>query len=235
MSGWKAKRFWTKAEAAPCEGGFTVLLDAKPVKTPAKSAFVVPSLAMATACAAEWDAQSGPVKPDSMPMTRYANSAIDKVAHQHALVVDLLAAYGETDLLCYRAPAPQELITRQAAGWDPVLDWIAKEVSAPMRVTIGISPIDQDPQSLSRLRAAVAAFGPFHLAAFHDFVAITGSLVLGLAIAKSRLSADEAFDLSRIDEHWQAELWGQDEDAARFESGKRADLSEADRFFRYHG
>ena len=235
MSGWKAKRFWTKAEAEPCDGGFTVRLDARPVKTPAKAAFVVPSLAMAQASAAEWQAQSGVIRPDTMPMTRYANSAIDKVAHQHADVVDIVAAYGETDLLCYRATEPEALIARQSAGWDAHLDWAATDLDARLSVTHGVIPIPQDAASLTNLRRLTAAFDPFQLAPFHDFVAITGSLILGLAMAKDRLTADDAFALSRIDEHWQAELWGRDEDAALLESGKRAALSEALRFFRYYG
>jgi chaperone required for assembly of F1-ATPase len=235
VSSWKAKRFWTKAEAVVCEAGFTVQLDGRAVKTPAKAALVVPSMAMAQACAAEWDAQTGTINPASMPITRYANSAIDKVAHQHAEVTEIVAAYGETDLLCYRAPDPAALIERQTAGWDPILDWVAQELGASLRVTIGISPIEQDPACMAILRGQVAGLDPFRLAAFHDLVAITGSLALGFAMARSRLDADQAFDLSRIDEHWQAELWGQDEDAAEIESGKRADLSTALQFFRYHG
>ena len=235
MSAWKAKRFWTKTEVEACDGGFTLRLDTRPVKTPAKAAFVVPSLAMAQACAVEWDAQSGVIRPDTMPMTRYANSAIDKVAHQHDDVVEIVAAYGETDLLCYRATEPEALIARQSGGWDAHLDWAASTLNARLNVTQGVIPIPQDAASLTNLHRLTAAFDPFQLAPFHDFVAITGSLILGLAMAKNRLTADEAFTLSRIDEHWQAELWGQDEDAAQMESGKRAALSEALRFFRYHG
>ncbi len=235
MSAWKAKRFWTKTEVQAFDGGFTIRLDARPVKTPAKAAFVVPSLAMAQACAAEWEAQSGLIRPDTMPMTRYANSAIDKVAHQHADVVDIVAAYGETDLLCYRATEPEALIARQSAGWAAHLNWATTDLDARLKVTQGVIPIPQDAASLTNLRRLTAAFDPFQLAPFHDFVAITGSLILGLAMAKGRLTADEAFSLSRIDEHWQAELWGHDEDAAQMESGKRAALSEALRFFRYHG
>ena len=235
MSAWKAKRFWAKAEVEACDGGFTIRLDARPVKTPAKAAFVVPSLGMAQACSAEWDAQTGVIRPDTMPMTRYANSAIDKVARQHADVVGIVAAYGETDLLCYRATEPEALLVRQSAAWDVHLDWAATALDARLQVTQGVIPIPQDAASLSNLHRLTAALNPFQLAPFHDFVAITGSLILGFAMARDRLTADEAFTLSRIDEHWQAEFWGQDEDAAQMESGKRAALSEAQRFFRYHG
>lgn len=231
MSGWKAKRFWTKTTTEPCDGGFAIRLDARPVKTPAKAAFVVPTLAMAQACAAEWDAQHGAIKPDTMPMTRYANSAIDKVTHQWAEVVDIVAAYGATDLLCYRATGPAALIARQAQGGDPQLQWAASTLQAPLLVTQGVSPIDQPGESLAQLRGQVAALTPFQLAAFHDLVAITGSLILGFCLARGQLSPDQAFGLSRIDEHWQAELWGIDEDAAALEAHKSLGLAQAHRFF----
>ena len=231
MSGWKAKRFWKTATAEPCEGGFTVRLDGRAVKTPAKAAFVVPTLALAEAAAREWDAQEGAVKPETMPVTRAANSAIDKLGQQRDEVVGLLAAYGASDLLCYRATGPEGLIARQAAGWDPWLGWSATDLGAPLHVTAGIVPIAQPAESLIRLRAVVDAFDPFRLAAFHDMVAITGSLILALAVTRGRLSAAEAFDLSRIDESWQAEFWGVDEDAAALEVGKRQALLEAERFY----
>jgi chaperone required for assembly of F1-ATPase len=231
MSGWKPKRFWKEAKAERCDGGFTVRLDGRAIKTPAKAGFVLPSLAMAEAAAAEWDAQKGAVKPETMPVTRAANSAIDKLGHQFDEVVGLLAAYGASDLLCYRATGPAGLIARQADGWDPLVQWSAETLDAPLLVTAGIVAIDQPGESLSRLRALTAAFSPFQLAAFHDLVAITGSLVLALAVTRNRLSAEQAFALSRIDETWQAELWGVDEDAAALEASKKQALLEAAAFF----
>ena len=231
MSGWKAKRFWTTATAEPCEGGFTVRLDGRAVKTPAKAAVVMPTRAMAEAAAREWDAQQGAVKPETMPVTRAVNSAIDKLVHQRDEVVDLLAAYGASDLLCYRATGPEGLIARQAAGWDPLLDWSASELGARLVVTSGIVPVDQPSESLARLRAEVAGLDAFRLAAFHDFVAITGSLILGIALTRGRLSGTEAFVLSRIDESWQAEFWGVDEDAAALEASKQRALLEAEQFY----
>lgn len=231
MSGWKAKRFWQAATAEPCEGGFTVRLDGRAVKTPAKAAFVLPTLAMAEAAAREWDAQTGVVKPETMPVTRTANSAIDKLGQQRDEVAGLLAAYGASDLLCYRATGPEALIARQAAGWDPLLSWSAEVLGAPLQVTAGIVPVAQPGESLVRLRAEVDAFDAFRLAAFHDFVAITGSLILALAITRGRISAAEAFDLSRIDESWQTEFWGVDEDAAALEAAKRQALLEAEQFY----
>jgi chaperone required for assembly of F1-ATPase len=230
MSGWKAKRFWKSATAEACDTGFTVRLDGRAVKTPAKAAFVVPTLAMAQAAALEWDAQQGAVKPDTMPVTRAVNSAIDKLVPQFDEVVGLLAAYGASDLLCYRAAGPVELVARQAAAWDPLLDWARTDLGAPLLVTQGIVHIDQPAASVAQLHELTAAHTNFELAAFHDLVAISGSLVLALAVTKNRISADDAFGLSRIDETWQAELWGVDEEAAALEVSKRQAYLEAAAF-----
>ena len=235
MSGWAAKRFWAEVSTIPCDGGFTVRLDARAIKTPAKAALVVPTVGLAEAMAAEWRAQIGPVRPATMPLTRMANSAIDKVTPQFGAVADLVAAYGASDLLCYRAEGPDSLIARQAAGWDPWLDWVSDILRAPLTVTAGVIPVAQPIPSLARLSARVSALSPFALAALHDLVAISGSLVLGLAVIEQKLSAGAAFDLSRIDEHWQAELWGRDEDAADVEARKRAAMEEAERFLGLSG
>jgi chaperone required for assembly of F1-ATPase len=232
VSGWAAKRFWKEARVERCEGGFTVTLDGRAVKTPAKAPLVVPTQAMAEAIAAEWDAQDGKVDPGTMPVTRAANSAIDKVTVQFDEVVGLLADYGGSDLLCYRATGPAELVARQAAGWDPLLDWAATALDAPLRATQGVVHVAQDPRSLARLTARVAALGVFELTAFHDLVAISGSLVLALAVIDGRLAVEEAWTLSRIDETWQTELWGHDEEADRAEAVRHEGFVQADRFYR---
>ncbi len=235
MSAWKAKRFWKTATAEACEGGFTVRLDGRAVKTPAKSAFVLPTLAMAQAAAAEWDSQVKEVRPETMPVTRMANSAIDKVAVQFDEVAGLLAAYGESDLLCYRATGPAELIARQEAVWNPLLDWAAAVLGAPLVATAGVVHVAQPPGSIAALRARLFALTPFRLAAMHDLIAISGSLILGFAVAEHHLTAAEAFSISRIDEQWQAEKWGEDEEAAALEALKRAALIEAARFWNLCG
>ncbi len=231
MSAWKAKRFWQAASAEACEGGFTVRLDGRAVKTPARRALVLPTLAMAKVIAAEWDAQQGLVKPDTMPATRAANSALDKVAEQFDEVAGLLAAYGETDLLCYRATGPAALVARQADGWDPLLAWCATTLQAPLIATAGVMHIDQPAASVAVLRDLVHGFTPFQLAAVHDLIAISGSLVLALAVTRGRLTVEQAWDLSRIDETWQNEQWGVDDEAAALESLKHQALLEAARFY----
>jgi chaperone required for assembly of F1-ATPase len=230
MSTWTAKRFWKTATATPSDGGYTVLLDGRSVKTPAKTPLVVPTLALAQAIAAEWQAQEGTVKPDTMPFTRSANAALDKVSTQFDEVVGLLAAYGETDLICYRATAPQELVQRQATGWDPLVNWAATALNAPLNVTAGVVYIAQPAASLAALHARVAAMDAFRLTAFHDLVMITGSLVLALAVVDGFLTVDAAWALSRIDETWQDEQWGVDDSAAATEAIRHDALRHAARF-----
>lgn len=231
MSGWAAKRFWTAATAEPCQDGYTVRLDSRAVKTPAKAALTLPTLAMAQAIAAEWQAQTGKLRPETMPCTRSANSAIDKVAVQFDEVAGLLAAYGASDLLCYRATRPAGLIDRQAAAWDPLLDWCATSLDAPLRTTAGIVHIDQPASSVARLTARVMGFSAFQLAAVHDLISISGSLVVALAITDRHLTPQQGWSLSRIDEAWQNEQWGVDEDAAAQEALRHAAFLHAGRFF----
>lgn len=228
---WKAKRFWQAATAVPCDGGFAVALDGRLVKTPAHTLLAVPTQALAEVIAAEWDAQQGQIRPEAMPATRAANSALDKVAPQFAAVADMLAEYGGSDLLCYRADGPATLVARQAAAWDPLLDWAAAHYGARLTVTAGVVHVAQPAETLAALRAAVHRCTPFELAALHDLVAISGSLILGLAVTEARLTAEEAFALSRIDEHWQNEQWGVDDEAAALEAIKHQALRDAARFY----
>lgn len=232
MSAWAPKRFWTSAEVAEAPGGFAVTLDGRQVKTPAKAPLVVPSRALAEAIAREWQAQDEKIDPATMPVTRGANAAIDKVRSQHAEVAALIADYGGTDLLCYRAEAPRELVARQSAHWDPLLDWAEAALGARLAVTQGVVPVAQPEATLAALSARVAAMDEWQLAALHDLVGLTGSLVLGLAVAEGRLTADEAWTIAQIDEAWQAEQWGADDEAAAHADRKRAALLDAERFWR---
>lgn len=232
MSGWKSKRFWTDATVRPAEGGWGVWLDARQVRTPAKAPLIVPTEALARAIAGEWQAQAGVIDPLSMPMTRAANAAIDKVTPQFAEVADLIAAYGASDLLCYRAEAPEALAERQSAAWDPILAWAETRFAAPLRRTRGVVPIGQPSESLAALSREVRAQSPFTLTALHEFVGISGSLLLGLAVLHGRLSPDEAWTSSRIDEDWQAELWGADEEAQAAAAKKAVDFKSAHNFLK---
>ncbi|WP_322895887.1 MULTISPECIES: ATP12 family chaperone protein [unclassified Yoonia] len=231
MSDWKPKRFWQAATAQPCDGGFTVTLDGRAVKTPAKALLVVPTMPMAEAIALEWDAQTGLVDPRTMPVTRSANAAIDKVRSQRAEVIALLAEYGDSDLLCYRAATPDGLVAKQAQHWDPLLDWAARELDAPLAVGQGVMHVTQPPESLATLQRALEAFDDFALAAAHDLISLSGSLVLALAVTRQYLLAAQAWDISRVDEDWQIAQWGLDEEAAAATAVKRDAFLHAERVF----
>ena len=149
MSDWKAKRFWEKADISPQESGFGVFLDGRPVRTPAKAQLIVPTQSMAEAIAQEWDAIDEQIDPTVMPVTRAANASIDKVAVQFDEVAEMIAAYGDSDLICYRADSPQELVDRQSENWDPLIDWAAKELGAPLEPRSGVIHAPQNPDSLA--------------------------------------------------------------------------------------
>ena len=231
MADWAAKRFWTQAKGEAVEGGWQVKLDARSIKTPAGEPLIVPTEALASAIAAEWDAQEDLIDPRTMPMTRTANSAIDKVAPQRIAVVSILSDYGATDLLSYRADGPRALVMRQSRLWDPILDWAAQTLGARLVVTEGVMPVPQDGAALDRLTAPMLAMSPFHLAAFHDLVALSGSLVLAHAVIHGVHTPSEVWDLSRLDEDWQSEQWGDDEEARQAANRKRTAFLDAHRFW----
>lgn len=231
MSEWRAKRFWKAASVVPVAQGFAVELDGRGVKTPAKQALVLPTRSMAEAVAVEWDAQTEIINPNTMPVTKTANAAIDKVTVQHAEVADMLAAYGDSDLLCYRADAPEELIERQNEQWNPMLDWADEVLDARLHPRTGVIHMPQDADAVARLSARTHALDAFELAAFHDLVSLSGSLVLGFAAALDARPAEVLWDVSRLDELWQEEQWGEDEDATALAQIKRAAFLHAVRMF----
>ncbi|MDF1856935.1 ATP12 family protein [Pseudooceanicola sp.] len=231
MADWAAKRFWTEVSISETDQGFAILLDKRPLCTPAKAPLHLPTRALAERVAEEWRAQTDLIDPRLMPATRSANAAIDKVAVQFDEVADMLSAYGDSDLLCYRADAPIELVERQAAAWDPLLDWAGTRFAARLQPRTGVVHASQAPAALVRLDREVRRQSPFQLAAFHDLVSLTGSLVLALAAAHDRITAVEAWDLSRIDEDWQAEHWGTDDEATAAAAVKRQSLVDAKQFF----
>lgn len=235
MTGWKARRFWKTAEAVGEGQAFTVRLDGRPVLTPAKAALTLPTRPMAEAVAAEWQDAPAELDPRRMPVTRAANAAIDKVAPNLDAVRAEICRYAETDLLCYRAPEPEALADRQRAGWDPVLAWAAAELGAELSVTVGVTPIAQPRAALGALRQAVATLGPFRLTALHDLVALTGSLILGLAASRDFRPVDEVWRLSRIDEDWQADVWGRDAEAASAAAARHRAFVDAHRFWHLAG
>ncbi len=228
------KRFYKKAEAGSHEEGYAVLLDGRPVKTPSKRALAVPSLALAEAMAAEWEAQREEIDPRTMWLTKLANTAIDLVAPRRAEVIAELVNYSGTDLLCYRAEHPAALVSRQVALWDPLLGWAA-ERGISLMPTVGVLHVTQSSASLEAYRAAADALDAFQIAGLHNAVTLTGSAVIGLAMTLGRITAEEAFIAAYLDEHWQMELSGEDEEErARLEL-RRSELAETGRFMQLLG
>lgn len=224
------KRFYKDASVAAVDGGFGVVLDGKPVRTPAKATLVIPRSALAEAVADEWDAQGEEVDPNSMPLMRLACTAIDRVAGEREAVIGETAGFGGSDLLCYWAEYPAELQRRQDEAWRPLLDWSARELGASLAVTEGVVPVAQDKAALMELRAKVAAYDHWMLTALHAATTVTGSLVLGLALAHRETDAERTWAVSRVDHDFQAEKWGEDAEAAEAAAALRAELEAVARF-----
>jgi chaperone required for assembly of F1-ATPase len=206
------KRFYKDVTVSETPEGFRLLLDGKPVQTPARRALVLPNRALAEALADEWRAQGAEMQPLAMPLTRLVNTVVDGVRANRDDVIAATLRFGENDLLSYRAEAPAEL-ARRHAQWDAWLDWADKHHGARLDVTTGIGPVGQSPEALAALEKTVKAQDDYALAALHVLSSITGSLILGLAVLGGELTPGEAFALSRLDEAYQAEKWGADREA----------------------
>jgi chaperone required for assembly of F1-ATPase len=224
------KRFYRKVEILPVAGGYGVALDGKPIKTPARQPLAMPNAALAAAVAAEWDTQQIEIRPAEMPLTQLASTAVDRVRPQRDAIVNEIAAYAGTDLVCYRATHPPELAARQQAAWQPLVDWAALRYNAPLEITAGIIPISQPPASLRAFAAAVTEHDDLALSALHLATGACGSLVIALALIEGRLDAPEAYAASQLDESFQIEAWGEDEEQARRRQALAADVSAAARF-----
>ena len=221
------RRFY--ADVAVGDGG-GILLDGRPVRTPARLPLLLPTAALAEAAAAEWRAQGETIDPRTMPMTGLANAASDRVTPDPAAFAAPLAAYAETDLLCYRAEAPPALIAAQAEAWDPLLAWARQRYDVHVVVTAGVVHVAQPPATIARLSESLRARDAFALAAFAPLVTIGGSLIVALALAEDAIDADAAFDITHLDELWQARHWGEDALALRTREARRTDFQAAARF-----
>lgn len=206
------KRFYQTAAAEEIADGYAVTLDGKPIKTPAGKALVLDQR-LAEAIANEWDSQGAFIEPDTMPLTRYANTVVDRVEPRRAEVAEELAKFANNDLLCYREAMASELMRRQAAAWDPWLAWAADRYGAELAVGQGVTHLEQPAEAVEALRRAIAEHDPHRLAVLHTAITITGSAVLGLAFVSGELSAEGAFAAAHVDELFQEERWGRDKEA----------------------
>lgn len=224
------KRFYTAVAAVPEDGAWRITLDGRPVRTPKRAFLSLPTAALAAAVAEEWDAQGDKILPATMPMTGFANAAIDHVLPDPPAFAAGLAAYAESDLVCYRADAPADLAARQAEAWDPFIAFARTRYDAALRVTDGIAHIAQDAAAVQRLAAALGAMDAYRLAAMQPLVTIAGSLVIALALAEGEVDAEAAFAAGHLDELYQAEKWGDDAEATAARAARRTAFDTAARF-----
>lgn len=223
------KRFWKTVEV---DDGRGILLDGKPVRTPGKQPLILLTPALAEAVADEWRAvaEGAEIDPRAMPLTGLANAAIDRIAPDPAAFAAGLAAYGESDLLCYRADGPAALVARQSAAWDPLLDWARARYDVHFEIATGVMHRPQPPATIARLGEAIAARSAWELAPLSPIVTITGTLVGALALVEGAIDGGALWDAAHLDELWQAEQWGEDALAMQAREARRRDYEAAVRF-----
>jgi len=226
------KRFYRDTAVDAGDGGFRVLLDGRPMRTPAKAVLVVPTETLAGAIAREWHdvPEKAEINVAHLPLTRLAATGLDRVTTQRERVIDDTAKYGASDLVCYRATDPASLVQRQQRLWQPLLDWLAERYGAQLVVGSGTTFVSQPAEALATLRKAVAAHGDLALSALYNLTHIAGSLVIALAVSEGRLAGGDAFEAAQLDELFQMERWGTDPLAIQRHDGIRHDLEAGARF-----
>ncbi len=223
------KRFWTDVIV---DADASIRLDGRPVRTPGRAPLALPTPALAAAIAEEWRSVGDTIDPRAMPLTGLANAAIDRVSPDPQAFAAGLAAYAESDLLCYRAETPAELVAREEAAWDPLLAWARERYDIHFETVSGVMHQPQPPATIARLAEAVASRPPFVLTALQPVVTISGTLVGALALLEKAIGADALWSAAIVDEVWQAELWGEDPEAASARAARRQDFDSAVRFLR---
>lgn len=224
------KRLYKEAGTEPAEGGFAVLLDGKPIKTPGRRKLVLPTEPLAGGIAAEWREQSTSIRPETMPLMQIAATVLDHLAAHRPEVENAVLRFAETDLVCYRADAPPELVREQRVAWEPLLDWLAETYGARLSVTAGILPVSQSPEAIAALRIFVRGLDDWKLGALQAAVSAAGSFTVGLALVEGRIDAAQAFAASELDEGWSIDHWGEDPETTRRRAVVRNDLAAARRF-----
>ena len=225
----RPKRFYRGVSVDGAAPTLRVLLDGKPIRTPAKRELALPARRLAEAVAGEWEAQGDRIDPGTMPLTRLVNSAIDGVRGCEREVRADICKYAAGDLLCYRAEGPPELVRRQAEAWDPVLAWARAALGAKLVTGQGIVPVGQPQAAGAAIEKALEELEAFALTAHHVMTTLTGSALLALAHARGRLSAEQAWAAAHIDEDWQIEQWGEDAEAKARRDRRWAEMQAASR------
>ena len=224
------KRFYKSAGVAPLEDGFAVQLDGKTVRTPAKMLLKLPTEQLALLVSDEWNAQKENINPVEMPITRLVNTAIDGIAMDPQAVIEDILRFAGTDLLCYRADSPKELVERQNEAWDPLIDWAHASLSARFNLAEGVIHVEQPKETIHALGIHITAFNStIALASLHTFTTLTGSALLSIAIAKEELTAQEAWQAAHVDEDWNMEQWGEDAETKARRAFRWGEMLAADR------
>jgi chaperone required for assembly of F1-ATPase len=218
------KRFYTSAATGEADGGYTVTLDGKPIKTPSGRTVIVPARSLAERIAAEWNAQGELINPLTMPLTRFANSVVQGVTDNVAAVIDDVAKYFGSDLLFYRAGYPEGLVAREAKYWDPVLFWAAEKLGAHFMLAEGVMHVQQPDQAIAAARGALPD-DPWRIAALHVITTLTGSALLALALFHGVIDPEQVWAAAHVDEDWNAEKWGVDEEVAARKAAKLVDFN----------
>ncbi|WP_136657412.1 ATP12 family chaperone protein [Nitratireductor sp. XY-223] len=224
------KRFYERAHIDDSEGKFPILLDGKPIRTPAGNLLEMPTNDLAELLCAEWNAQQDEINPVTMPATRLVNTAIDGIASDPQAIVEDILRFAGTDLLCYRADGPQRLVDRQNAHWDPVIDWAHSSLGARFVLAEGVMHVEQPKEAINAIGIHLSAFeSPIALASLHTFTTLTGSALLAVALAREFLTAEDAWTAAHVDEDWNAEQWGEDAEAKARRAFRWGDMQAADR------
>jgi chaperone required for assembly of F1-ATPase len=224
------RRNYATATAVPDGPGFAIALDGEPLKTPAGAVMRVPSAALAEAIAEEWNRQDKTVDAKSMPLSQFAATAIDRVSHERQRIVDDLAAYAETDLVCHRAARPLELADRQFRTWQPLLDWLERRHRVRLNATEGIVPAEQAVAAVADVRRILGALDDWGLVSLSIVSQATGSIVIGLAVLDGFLDVERAFAAAALDELYQNERWGTDSKASIRQAAIKRDIADGRRF-----
>ena len=222
------KRFYTEVTVGEAEYGYAILLDGRSVKTPARQPLAVPTAALAEIICGEWAAQIDVIDPGQMPVTRLANTAIDGISSNPRAVLEDILRYSGSDMLCYRAEGPEQLVARQAQKWDPVLNWAASELGARFILIEGVMPVEQPVEAIAALGRALDKYAsPLELASLHTVTTLTGSALLATAFAERFITTEEAWELAHLDEDWTNEHWGVDVEAEARRNKRLVELQAA--------
>jgi chaperone required for assembly of F1-ATPase len=225
------KRFYKDVSVAPEGESYAITLDGRPVKTPQRNALALPTSALADAVAEEWEAQGEDIVPASMPLTALAQGALDQVASERGRIVSRIAAFADSDMLYYRADEGQQaLVDHQAVHWDPLLDWARQRYDVSFNLIYGIRYEAQPAETIERLKEAVEAQDDFAVAAMLSLVGLSGSLIATLALAEQAYDSATLWPLVNLEELWQEQIWGRDDQAAAARGIKQAEFEAAARF-----